>query len=88
MLKGRIPTTEVAKDIMRQSGARLATLAALHQLTPTSAERRLGLAHGHYRLIVAGERPISIELGIRICEQFDVTLDWLFRGISSTQDGG
>jgi hypothetical protein len=48
-------------------------------------ERCLDLAHGQFRHIAAGARPLAMHTAIRVCEQFNVTLDWLFRGVASSQ---
>ena len=85
MQKGRTPLPEAVREIMRKTGERLTAIALMHEMGPTEMEKCLGLSHGHWRTISTGERPLALHTAIIVCNQFDVTLDWLFRGVPSSQ---
>jgi transcriptional regulator with XRE-family HTH domain len=42
------------------------------------------LKPNRYSQYETGARPLTIEAALSICEQYGVTLDWLFRGDRST----
>lgn len=84
MLKGRTPLTQTTRHLMEMTGKRLDLLASLHAMGPVEVEECLELTRGHWRLMCRGERPLSIEKAILVCDQFGVTLDWLYRGKPAT----
>lgn len=84
MLKGRTPLTETTRHLMEMTGKRLDLLASLHAMGRVEMERCLDLARGHWRLMCRGERPLSVEKAMLVCDQFGVTLDWLYRGRPAT----
>jgi hypothetical protein len=45
---------------------------------------RADLKPNRYCQYETGARPLTIEAALGICEQYGVTLDWLYRGDRST----
>jgi transcriptional regulator with XRE-family HTH domain len=45
---------------------------------------RADLKANRYSQYETGVRPLTIEAALNICEQYGVTLDWLYRGDRST----
>ena len=85
MDKGRTQNSDTTTHLMKMTGERLRLLADLHKVGPSQFEKSLGWAHGHFRLIASGQRPLSIEKATEVCREFRVTLDWLYRGLVSSQ---
>jgi transcriptional regulator with XRE-family HTH domain len=42
--------------------------------------RRANLKPNRYNQYESGARPLSIEAALRICDEYGITLDWLYRG--------
>lgn len=72
---GRTPT-----DV----GARLALLRKLHDLDQKKMAKSISVTQGTYSNWETGARPLGIESANAICDQYDVTLDWLYRGNRGT----
>jgi len=85
MAKGGVPLSPGARRIVELTAKRIGLLADLHAMGPTEMERCLGLSHGHWRHLIQGSRQLSVEIAFRLCEQFGVTLDWIYRGRAASQ---
>ena len=42
--------------------------------------RRVNLKPNRYSQYESGARPLTIDAALRICDEYGVTLDWLYRG--------
>lgn len=64
------------KDVARRI---VMTREALN-LTPTELAENLGISIQRLNNYESGRRPFDIDLAIALCDQWDVTLEWLYRG--------
>ena len=46
----------------------------------TEFARRANLKQNRYNQYESGARPLSIDAAHKICDEYGVTLDWLYRG--------
>ena len=69
-----------AQDI----GARLRHTREALGLNQREFALRVDLKENRYNQYETGVRPLTIEAALGICEQYGVTLDWLYRGDRST----
>lgn len=70
---------EQTKSIAR----RLVTLR--EAVAPSAADlcRRTGLAPNRWSQYESGERRITLEASLVLCDKYGVTLDWIYRGDES-----
>lgn len=64
------------KDI----GRRLAMVRTLAKLTQDEMAESLGVTQGTYSAWETGGRHLGLNSAHAICDVYDVTLDWLYRG--------
>ena len=69
-----------AQDI----GRRLRHTREVLGLNQREFAMRANLKENRYNQYETGVRPLTIEAALSICEQYGVTLDWLYRGDRST----
>jgi len=61
-------------------GKRLALLREIHNLDQDEIAESIGVTQGTYSNWETGSRPLGIQSAHAICDEYDVTLDWLYRG--------
>jgi DNA-binding XRE family transcriptional regulator len=61
-------------------GQRLRRLRRVLDLNQKDFGKRAGLASNTYNQIELGEKLPSVETAIAICEAFNISLDYIFRG--------
>lgn len=61
--------------------------AARMAIEPNQAAfaRRAGLSQNRYNQYETGARPLSLDAGLKLCETYGFTLDWLFRGLPAAR---
>jgi transcriptional regulator with XRE-family HTH domain len=42
--------------------------------------REAGLSQPHYNLFETGSRPLTLQAALKLCDRYNLTLDWLYRG--------
>jgi DNA-binding XRE family transcriptional regulator len=50
------------------------------EITPAQLCRRLGIAENRWSQYENGKRRITMPVAIRLCDEFGLTLDWIYRG--------
>lgn len=65
-------------------GARLELLREKNGLTDTAFARSIGMKQNTYSPWEQGKRRPKIESALLICDKYNVTLDWLYRGVKET----
>lgn len=68
----------------KEVGRRLALLRRLRDLDQKQMAKSVGVSQGTYSNWETGARPLGITSANAICDQYDVTLDWLYRGNRGT----
>ncbi len=71
----------MAKRLNDQVARRLTAIREVEGLTPLQAAKRLGVSKPRWQNWERGDNLPLEDVAVRICEEFHVTLDWLFRGI-------
>src|SRR5262245_20177552 len=61
-------------------GDRLRLIRGVSGLSQTDLARRIGHKQNTYSSYENGSRKCSVECAILVCEHFDATLDYVFRG--------
>lgn len=64
----------------RDVGARLALLRRLHDLDQKKMAESISVTQGTYSNWETGARPLGIESAHALCDKYDMSLDWLYRG--------
>lgn len=68
-------------DLGQNVGRRLRlTRAALRYADQKSFGEAAGLQQSHYTRFENGSRLLTLAAAMVLCERFDLTLDWLYRG--------
>lgn len=63
-----------------QVGRRLDVLRAATGLEKGAFADTVEIDRSSYSKIIQGEKPLRIEMGYRVSERWDVSLDYLYRG--------
>lgn len=61
-------------------GKRLALLRRLHNLDQDEIAEKIGVSQGTYSAWETGTRHLGINSAHAICDNYDVSLEWLYRG--------
>lgn len=70
-----------ARDRLKEAvGERLRLVRRVLDMPQGEFGRRAGIEANTYNQIEAGKKLPSIETGIALCEQYRISLDWIFRG--------
>jgi len=59
---------------------RLALLRQFHSDKAAEFCRKAGIAQSTWNNYETGDRRISLDAAIRLCNRFRITLDWIYRG--------
>lgn len=69
------------KDPKRAAiGARLEALRKAFQLTQVQFAGRAGIAQSAYANYATGRNMPDVQFAERLCDEYGVTLDWIYRG--------
>lgn len=63
----------------KEIGGRLREAREAFGLNQTEFAHRAGLAQHRYNQYEKGERPLTLDAAMRICNEYGLSLDWLFR---------
>lgn len=69
-------------------GKRIASLRKEHHMTQEQLSERLDISIKHCSCVERGTASLSLERMIDVCDLFDVSLDYLVRGISLNSIAG
>ena len=61
-------------------GVRLQITRQALKLSPGEFATKAGIAKNTYSQYESGDRLPALEFAIKLCERFELTLDWVFRG--------
>lgn len=68
-------------------GRRLRQLREALALDQKAFGQSVGLSQPRYSMYETGERLLSVPIALDICEEFTVSMDWLYRGDPSALPG-
>lgn len=71
-------------DLFIDSGRRITALRKHHKLTQEQLAKLIGQSQNGVSYFETGQRLVSIEDAMKICELFQVTLDWIYFGDNAT----
>lgn len=71
---------EYRETLKREVGERLRLVRRVLDLNQGEFGRRAGISPNTYNQIELGDKMPSIETAIAICEAYNISLDWIFRG--------
>lgn len=69
---------------LKAIGDRLETLRQALDLSQTEFASRAGIAQNTYNQYAKGKNLIRLDFAERICDEYGVTLDWIYRGDTSS----
>lgn len=76
-------TGDLAKDIgnrLRLSRKAIARKRGLLKLTQTDFAEGAGIKQSGYNMVENGGRPLSLHSAMLLCDEYELSLDWIFRG--------
>jgi transcriptional regulator with XRE-family HTH domain len=68
---------------LKAIGERLELLREAYELSQTEFARRAGIAQNTYNQYAKGKNLPRLDFAERICDEYGVTLDWIYRGDQS-----
>lgn len=73
----KILNTEMApKKVAR----RVEALRIVLDINKSTFADQVGIDRSSYAKILKGEKPLALDMGFSICENFNVSMDYLYRG--------
>jgi transcriptional regulator with XRE-family HTH domain len=75
-----VMAAETAEQSKPKIGARLAVTRDVVGLSQVEFARRAKIAPNTYNQYEQGKKRPSLANAIRLCEAYDLTLDWIYRG--------
>lgn len=69
---------------LKAIGERLESLRVALDLSQTEFAARAGIAQNTYNQYAKGRNLIRLDFAERICDEYGVTLDWIYRGDASS----
>lgn len=73
------------KGALKENVARrLKLVREVYQIGQPELVKRLGLTQPRYSMYETGDRLLPPHIAIKLCEEFVVTMDWLYRGSPDT----
>lgn len=76
-------TGNLPKDIgnrLRLSRLAIARKRGAKDLSQQDFAKAAGLLQSGYNMVESGVRPISLRSAMLLCDEYDLSLDWIFRG--------
>jgi len=74
--------------LLRDVAIRLNALLLAKGMKDADMARRLKISPQTWNNYSQGERPLPIPIALKLVEEFQVTLDWLYRGDTQTMPHG
>lgn len=76
-------TGDVPKDIgnrLRLSRLAIARKRGCKKLTQNDFAKAAGVKQSGYNVVENGKRPLSLHSAMLLCDEYELSLDWIFRG--------
>jgi DNA-binding XRE family transcriptional regulator len=68
---------------LRQVGARLRLTRMALGIRQVDIARKFDCSTASWNHYETGKRPLDIDLAVQLCDEYGLTLDWLYRGDNS-----
>ncbi len=59
----------------------------VHRVEQEEFAQPLGVSQSGYSNFDSGKRPLTLRVALKLCEHYDLSLDWLYRGDPSNLPG-
>lgn len=73
-----------AMDNAKTIGKRLVVTVEALDMKPAELCRQIGVAPNRWSQYARGDRRITLDVAVKLCERYGLTLDWLYRGDASS----
>lgn len=72
-----------SEDWQQAVGDRLRKTRTVMGLTQRAMCKSIGVSPSRWNNWEQGKRPLDLEAAVALCERHELTLDWLYRGVSA-----